>query len=291
MNNYSNIVLGIDLGTTNSCSAIMLNDKLEVIYDVFSGKRIIPSVVCYINIKDILVGEFAINKLKEFIHSTIFESKKLIGRHFNDPQIQDDIKNSNVEIISDYYNKPLYVLKINEKEIGRIYPEKVSKLILIYLKENAEKELKLMKENIKITKAVITVPYHFNEDKKNIIKNIGKEVFKDGVEILKEPIAIGLGYGFIHPCKEDKTVLLFDIGGGSFGISIFKIKGNQYELLAIGGGGYVRRGNFNNQLIEYVKQKISEDNRFKDKINFYNKDQRILRILVEIKRKVNKVLS
>ena len=285
-------MLGIDLGTTNSCSAIMLNDELEVISFGVSQKKIIPSVVCYKNNKNILVGEYALNNLKQYINSTIFESKRLIGHLFTDSQIQDDIKNSNVEIIGDKKNKPQYVIKINDKEIDRIYPEEVSKEILKYFKENSEKfvESKL-KEKVNITKAVITTPFHFSEEREKIIK-IGNDVFKDGVEILKEPIAIGLGYGFIHPCKEEKTVLFFDIGGGSFGISIFKIKDKQYDILALGGGGHLGGENFNNKLIEYVKQKISEDNRFKDIINFENKkDNRILRILFEIKRKVIKVLS
>ena len=138
--NSKDYVLGIDLGTTNSCCAIMLNGKLEVIYDVVTQKKIIPSVICYKGKeeKDILIGENAVNNLKQYINSTIFESKRLLGHNFNDKEIEEDIKNSNVKIINDNNNKPQYVLKINNNEIKRIYPEEVSKQILKYFKENAK---------------------------------------------------------------------------------------------------------------------------------------------------------
>ena len=118
----------------------------------------------------------------------------------------------------------------------------------------------------------------------------GKEVFSN-VDLIEEPIAIGLGYGDNHPCKEEKTFLFFDIGGGSFGISVFKIKGNNYDLLALEGGGHLGGENFNKALIDYVKKKISEDSKFNKEINFQKKDNKNLKILFEIKEKVNKVLS
>ena len=267
--NSKDYVLGIDLGTTNSCSAIMLKGKLEVIFDVVTQKKIIPSVICYKGKeeKDILIGENAVNNLKQYINSTIFESKRLLGHNFNDPEIAEDIKNSNVKIINDN-NKPQYVLKINKEEIKKIYPEEVSRRILNYFKENAKKfiELKTKEKNVKIEKAVITIPHHFNENRRKLTEKIGKEVFKEEVKLIEEPIAIGIGYGFIHPCKEGKTFLFFDIGGGSFGISIFKIKDQEYKILALGGGGHLGGENFNKALIDHVKKKISEDSRFKGKL-------------------------
>ena len=266
--NSKDYVLGIDLGTTNSCCAIMLNGKLEVIYDVVTQKKIIPSVICYKGKeeKDILIGENAVDDLNLYINSTIFESKRLLGHNFNDKEIEEDIKNSNVKIINDN-NKPQYVLKINNNGIKKIYPEEVSKQILNYFKENAKKfiELKTKEKNVKIEKAVITIPHHFNENRRNLTEKIGKEVFKK-VELIEEPTTIGIGYGFIHPCKEGKTFLFFDIGGGSFGISIFRIKDKKYEILALGGGGHLGGENFNKALIDHVKKKISEDSRFKGKL-------------------------
>ena len=293
MINYKDLVLGIDLGTTNSCCAIMLNNKLEVIFDVDSQKKIIPSVVCYKSENNTLIGENALDNLKEFIYSTIFESKRLLGHLFSDPEIKSDIDKSNVEIIENKETKkPQYILKIDDKEIKRIYPEDVSREMLKYFKANAEKFVKLKtKKSGTIEKAVITIPYHFNPNRIKITKKIGEEVFKGGVDILKEPIAIGLGYGFIHPCKQQKTFLLFDIGGGSFGISIFKILEKQFTILAVGGGGHLGGEDFNKALIDYVQNEISKDKIFKDKIKFNNKDKKTLRILFGIKKKVNKVLS
>ena len=289
--NSKDYVLGIDLGTTNSCCAIMLNGKLEVITHA-AQKKIIPSVICYKGDKekDILIGESAVKNLKQYINSTIFESKRFLGHNYDDKGIEEDINNSNVEIV-DNKNKPQYVLKINNKEIKRIYPEDVSKELLKYFKTNAEKYIE---ENAKLKKkinsAVITIPYHFSKERRKLMYETGKKVFTN-VDLIEEPIAIGLGYGDNHPCKEEKTFLFFDIGGGSFGISVFKIKGNNYDLLALEGGGHLGGENFNKALIDYVKKKISEDSRFKGKIDFTNKDPKTLRILFEIKKKVNKVLS
>jgi L1 cell adhesion molecule like protein len=227
-------------------------------------------VICYKGKeeKDILIGENAVNNLKQYINSTIFESKRLLGHNFDDNEIKEDIKNSNVDIINDNNNKPQYVLKINNNGIKKIYPEEVSKQILNYFKENAKKfiELKTKEKNVKIEKAVITIPHHFNENRRKLTEKIGKEVFKEEVKLIEEPIAIGIGYGFIHPCKEGKTFLFFDIGGGSFGILIFRIKEKKYEILALGGGGHLGGENFNKALIDHVKKKISEDSRFKGKL-------------------------
>ena len=211
-----------------------------------------------------------------------------------DEEIQKEIENSNVQIVEDKAtHKPQYVLIIDDKEIDRIYPEDVSREMLKYFKLNAEKfvELKTKEKNVTIEKAVITIPYHYNEKRIKITKEIGEEVFKKGVKILKEPIAIGLGYGFKNPCKEQKTFLLFDIGGGSFGISIFKIKEKQYDILALGGGSHLGGKYFDNPLIDYVKKEISKNPKYNNKINFNRKDKKTFRILFEIKKKVKKVLS
>ena len=290
--NSKDYVLGIDLGTTNSCCAIMLNGKLEVITHA-AQKKIIPSVICYKGDKekDILIGESAVKNLKQYINSTIFESKRFLGHNYDDKGIEEDINNSNVEIVKDNNNKPQYVLKINNKEIKRIYPEDVSKELLKYFKTNAEKYIE---ENAKLKKkinsAVITIPYHFSKERRKLMYETGKKVFTN-VDLIEEPIAIGLGYGDNHPCNKEKTFLFFDIGGGSFGISVFKIKGNNYDLLALEGGGHLGGENFNKALIDYVKKKISEDSRFNKEINFQTKDNKNLKILFEIKEKVNKVLS
>ena len=183
------------------------------------------------------------------------------------------------------------MLKINNKEIKRIYPEDVSKELLKYFKTNAEKYIE-EKEKLKkkINSAVITIPYHFSKERRKLMYETGKKVFTN-VDLIEEPIAIGLGYGDNHPCKVEKTFLFFDIGGGSFGISVFKIKDNNYDLLALEGGGHLGGENFNKALIDYVKKKISEDSRFNKEINFQKKDNKNLKILFEIKEKVNKVLS
>ena len=149
-------IIGIDLGTTNSCVSIIRNENVEIIEDKNTGERLIPSIVCYKN-NQFLFGKFAKQNFRDYPESTMFNSKRLLGHKFSNKQVQNDIKNWPVKVIEDKKTgKPQYVIKIGNEE-KKFFPEDVSSMILKYLKDNAE-----IHENNIIKKVVIGVPAHFN---------------------------------------------------------------------------------------------------------------------------------
>ena len=150
-------IIGIDLGTTYSCVAIMRNEKKEIIADNKSGDKIIASIVCFKSNNECLIGNLAKNNMLQYYQSTMYDSKRLLGYKFNNNHVKEDIKNWPVKIIEDKETKkPKYVIKVGNEE-KEYFPENVASIILNYLKTYAEKY-----ENKEINKAVITVPANFN---------------------------------------------------------------------------------------------------------------------------------
>ena len=227
----NDVVIGIDLGTTNTCAAIVKNDKIEIIKND-ADEKIIPSVVCYTENRT-YVGTLAKNRRFQFPESTIFESKRLIGKKYLvlKNNIIEDLRNryKKVTIIEDQNTgKPQYIFKIGNKE-KKISPEEVSAEILKEIKKIAEKY------NKNIKKAVITVPAFFKEKEKYATIEAAKIAGLEVIQIINEPTAAAIAYGEQIKSKSNKerTILIFDIGGGNFGFSIVKIKGNEYFVLKI----------------------------------------------------------
>ena len=220
----SSSFIGVDLGTTTSCVGIMNdNNKIEILQNRGNGSRLIPSVVCFTN-ETIYVGDSAIN-IGGYSKSKIYESKRLIGHKLDDKIIQEDIKRSNVKIIKDESGYIQYSFKKKNNEEIKKYPEDISLEILKYIKKEVE-----IKINKKINNIVITIPAHYNNNTKSIIEKICKEAEFKKIKMINEPTAAGIAY--LYEIKSDKlkTILIFDIGGGNFGISILKIKGNEYKV-------------------------------------------------------------
>ena len=240
LNNLENLILGIDLGTISLCSAIFLNDYVEVTQEDISQEKIIPSVICYKDNNQILIGKNAIRNKIEFLQSTIFESKRLFGYKFNDKKIEEDIKKWPVKIIEEPKTKKIqYEININNKEKKLLYPEDIFAEILKYLKSNAETYItKKTKKKTKIKKSVISFPIHFTEERKKLIIETGKKIGLKEIEIIEEPIAAGIGYGFIHKSNKERNVLIFHIGGGSCGICIIKMKDLEFKILSKCGKGH-----------------------------------------------------
>ena len=276
-------IIGIDFGIMNSCVGIIRNKKVEIINDIKCGGNIIPSIVCYKK-NNILIGKSARDNMTQNSESIMFNSNRLIGLKFNDPQIQNYIKKWPMKIIEDSKTKkPQYVIKVENKE-QKFFPEEVCSKILQYLKKNAE-----IYNNTKINKAVITVPIQFNnEQRRNIIKAAelaGLEIIK----IISEPIACVIAYNQFIRCNKEKKILIFYFGEGTLDISIIKIEENEYSILASCGEDNFGQEDFNNKLEEYIIKEINKKNEFKN-INFNNKnDKRIIRILNNIKRRVEQI--
>ena len=192
----------------------------------------------------------------------------------DDEIIQEDIKKNNVKIIKDESGYEQYSFKKNNEEIKK-YPEEISLEILKYIKEEVE-----IKINKKINNIIITIPAHYNNDAKSKINKICEQAGFKKIEMINEPTAAGIAYLYETQSDKLKTILIFDIGGGNFGISILKIKGKEYKVLASEGEEHLGGEDFNRKLFDYVIKEIKKDQRFK-KINltihlFKNEKARLL---------------
>ena len=273
-------IIGIDLGTINSCAGIMRENNVEIIANN-EGKRIIPSIVCYKD-GEWLCGELAKNNMIEYGESTMLESKRLIGLKYKNNNIQKEIKNWIVKIIEDTKTKkPQYVIK-EENEEKKYYPEEVSSMILKYIKKYSE-----LYENNKIKKVIITVPAYFNNNQR---KETIKAAELSGLEVIKiinEPTAVAIAYSdIINKDKNNKKILIFDIGGINFNVSILEIKNNEYYILSSCNKSHLGGEEFNKKLEEYIFKEIKKKDEFKN-INFKNRNDK--KILKAFKRIINKI--
>ena len=283
-------IIGIDLGTTFSCVGIIRNGNVEIIPESNTGNRIIPSVICYTNDNpsETLIGGGARNHMIEFAKSIMYESKRLIGRKFLNKNVQKDISYWPLKIVENKNNgKPQYVIEKDGKE-EKYYPEEVSSILLKYLKEQAE-----IYENKKINKAIITVPAHFNNLQRNATIKAAKDAQLNVIQIINEPTAAAIAYGNIHKSNKERKILIFDLGGGTFDVSILKIKNNEYTVLASQGEEHLGGEDFTQRLFNYVKSEILKKDNFKN-INFKQDDENTIssvQDLMNATEKVKKELS
>lgn len=207
MVNQDDIAIGVDLGTTTSCLAIWINDRVEIIADSQTGSRIIPSYVSFTD-EEKLVGDPAKNQSTQNPKNTVYDAKRLIGRKFDDPVVQDDIKLWSFEVVGDANKKPL--INVNYKnEKAQFHPEQISAMVLQRLKETAEAFL-----GHPVKKAVITVPAYFNDSQRQATKDAGSIAGLEVLRIINEPTAAAIAYGLDKTDdKKEKNILVFDCGG------------------------------------------------------------------------------
>jgi L1 cell adhesion molecule like protein len=251
--------IGIDLGTTHSCVGIFRNGRVEIATNDI-GARVTPSIVAFTP-KDVTVGAAAKNIMGRYAKSTIYDSKRLIGRKFDDPIVQQDRKYWPFEIERGDNDLPKYKIDIdnpNKKE----YPIEISTIILKKLKQFGTD---LYGEEVK--KAVITVPAYFNNSQREATKKAGEMAGFEEVRILNEPTAAAIAYGYQNKSDKEKIVLVFDLGGGTFDVSIVKIYNKNYEVLAINGDSHLGGEDFNNLLVDYIVKDFSEMNDIDLKFN------------------------
>ena len=296
MKKQNKCILGIDFGTIASCAAIYYNNKIEVIQDE-NGKRVIPSVVCYtkdyLKDKKVLVGDNAEKNKIEFVQSTIFECKRFIGHLFKDEHIKRDINKYAVKIIEDPdKHKPQYEMKIGN-EIIRKFPSEVALEIIKYITKISESHIKkVFNQDVIIKKAVITVPFHLDEFRQNQMLKIANNAGLEQIDVIKESEAAGIAYGYYRQNKIDENILLFDIGGGTCGVSVLSLKKNNNEIKLLGtdGKGHAGGENFEEKLRDFIKDKIKEKEEFK-KLDFKKTDKATLRAITKIKDKTQNVIS
>ncbi|NNL56192.1 MAG: molecular chaperone DnaK [Pseudomonadales bacterium] len=244
-------IIGIDLGTTNSCVAVLDGDKARVIENS-EGDRTTPSVVAYTDDGEVLVGQSAKRQAVTNPTNTLFAVKRLIGRKFADGVVQKDIEMVPYPIIK-ADNGDAWVEANGEK----MAPPQVSAQVLMKMKKTAEDFL-----GEKVTEAVITVPAYFNDSQRQATKDAGKIAGLDVKRIINEPTAAALAYG-MDKAGGDRTIAVFDLGGGTFDISIIEIADvdgeKQFEVLATNGDTFLGGEDFDLALIEYLVAEFKKD--------------------------------
>jgi len=243
-------IIGIDLGTTNSCVAILDGDKTKVIENA-EGDRTTPSIIGYTD-DETLVGQSAKRQAVTNPTNTLFAVKRLIGRRFEDDVVQKDIKMVPYNIVKADNGDAWVEVKGN-----KMAPPQVSAEILKKMKKTAEDYL-----GEKVTEAVITVPAYFNDAQRQATKDAGKIAGLDVKRIINEPTAAALAYG-IDKEGGDRTVAVYDLGGGTFDISIIEVADvdgeKQFEVLATNGDTFLGGEDFDMRLIEYLAEEFKKD--------------------------------
>ncbi|KAL0387183.1 UNVERIFIED_CONTAM: Luminal-binding protein 5 [Sesamum radiatum] len=249
----SGTVIGIDLGTTYSCVGVYRNGKVEIIAND-QGNRITPSWVAFTDTER-LIGEAAKNQAALNPERTIFDVKRLIGRKFDDPEVQRDMKMLPYKVV-DKDGKPYIQVKIRDGEIKVFSPEEISAMILQKMKETAESYL-----GKKIKSAVITVPAYFNDAQRQATKDAGTIAGLNVARIINEPTAAAIAYGLDK--EGDKNILVFDLGGGTFDVSVLSIDNGVFEVLATSGDTHLGGEDFDHRVMDYfvklIKRKYGKD--------------------------------
>jgi len=244
------VAVGIDLGTTYSCVAVLQHGKIEVIAND-QGNRTTPSYVAFADTRR-LIGESAKNQVNLNPVNTIFDAKRLIGRKFDDATVQSDMKHWPFQVINIGGQPKLQVEYKNENK--SFTPEEISSMVLTKMKETAEEYL-----GEKVTDAVITVPAYFNDSQRQATKDAGVIAGLNVMRIINEPTAAALAYGLD---LKDRTygsgfnVLIFDIGGGTFDVTIMNIKANCFEVKSTAGDTHLGGEDFDNRLVTYVAEQF-----------------------------------
>jgi len=239
-------IIGIDLGTTNSCVAIMEGSQPKVLENA-EGARTTPSVVAFTEENEKLIGQPAKRQAVTNPENTIFAVKRLIGRNFEDPTVKKDIEAAPFKIVNSEKGDA-WIESKNEK----YSPSQISAFILQKMKETAEKYL-----GQAVTKAVITVPAYFNDAQRQATKDAGKIAGLEVLRIINEPTAASLAYGLDK--KQNKKIAVYDLGGGTFDVSILELGDGVFEVKSTNGDTFLGGEDFDNSIVEYLISEFKKD--------------------------------
>jgi len=235
--------IGIDLGTTYSCVGIFEHGKVEILAND-QGNRTTPSYVAFTDTER-LIGDAAKNQVAMNPNNTIFDAKRLIGRKYEDPVIQNDMKHWPFHVNNDG-DKPKFQVE-HKCELKTFTPEEISSMVLIKMKETAEAHL-----GQKVTDAVITVPAYFNDSQRQATKDAGVISGLNVLRIINEPTAAAIAYGLDKKKRsKESNVLIFDLGGGTFDVSILTIDDGIFEVKATAGDTHLGGEDFDNRMVDH----------------------------------------
>jgi len=240
-------VIGIDLGTTNSCVAVMEGSQAKVLENT-EGARTTPSVVAFGENDEKLVGQSAKRQAVTNPENTLFAVKRLVGRNFDDEAVQKDVAKAPYKIIKADNNDAWLEAR------GKKYsPSQISAFILQKMKETAEKYL-----GQEVKQAVITVPAYFNDSQRQATKDAGKIAGLEVLRIINEPTAASLAYGLDK--KGGKKIAVYDLGGGTFDVSILEIGDGVFEVKSTNGDTFLGGEDFDDTIVDYLVNEFKKDN-------------------------------
>ena len=240
--------IGIDLGTTYSCVGVWQNDRVEIIAND-QGNRTTPSYVAFTD-SERIIGDGAKNQAATNPINTVFDAKRLIGRRFNDIETQSDIKHFSFKVSDKGDDKPIINVTYKDEEKSFL-PEEISSMILVKMKEIAEAYL-----GDEVKKAVITVPAYFNDAQRNATKDAGVIAGLEVLRIINEPTAAAIAYGLEKKSTKEQHVLIYDLGGGTFDISVLSIEDGIFEVKATAGDTHLGGEDFDNRLVSHFAQEF-----------------------------------
>jgi len=240
--------IGIDLGTTYSCVGVWQNDRVEIIAND-QGNRTTPSYVAFTD-SERLIGDAAKNQTAMNPTNTVFDAKRLIGRKFSDSKVQDDMKDWSYKVVAGSGDKPMIHVEFHG-ETKEFAPEEISSMVLTKMKEVAEGYL-----GKKVTDSVVTVPAYFNDSQRQATKDAASIAGLNCLRIINEPTAAAIAYGLDKNKEEDTNVLIFDLGGGTFDVSLLNIEGGIFEVKATAGDTHLGGEDFDARLLRHLAEEF-----------------------------------
>jgi heat shock protein 1/8 len=246
------VAIGIDLGTTYSCCGVFQNDRCDIIAND-QGNRTTPSFVAFTETER-LIGDAAKNQVALNPSNTVFDAKRLIGRKFSDAEVQSDMKHFPFKII-DKAGKP--VIEVEYKaEIKQFTPEEISSMVLMKMRETAQAYL-----GDDVNQAVITVPAYFNDSQRQATKDSGMIAGLNVLRIINEPTAAAIAYGLDKKAEGERNVLIFDLGGGTFDVSLLTIEEGIFEVKSTAGDTHLGGEDFDNRLVNHFVNEFKRKNK------------------------------
>jgi len=245
--------VGIDLGTTYSCVGVWRGDSVDIIANDM-GERTTPSYVSFSDAER-LIGQAAKNQSSRNPTNTIFDAKRLIGRKFSDPIVKADMKLWPFAVKEGSQGRP--VVEVSFKgETRQFFPEEISSMVLTKMKTTAESYI-----GETVNQAVVTVPAYFNDSQRQATKDAGRIAELDVLRIINEPTAAAIAYGLDKSSEEEKNVLIFDLGGGTFDVSLLTIDDGVFEVMATAGDTHLGGEDFDNNLVDHCVSVFKRKNK------------------------------
>jgi len=246
--------IGIDLGTTYSCVGVWQNDRVEIIAND-QGNRTTPSYVAFTDTER-LIGDAAKNQVAMNPINTVFDAKRLIGRKFQDSTVQSDMKHWSFKVVNSGDDKPRVKVQFKGED-KQFLAEEISAMILVKMKEVAEAYI-----GKDVKKAVVTVPAYFNDSQRQATKDAGAIAGLEVLRIINEPTAAAIAYGLDKVNdNNERNVLIFDLGGGTFDVSLLTIDGGIFEVKATAGDTHLGGEDFDNRLVNHFVEEFKRKNK------------------------------